>query len=445
MSHTPRSSRANIRRLATGRLISVTGGAAAYTALNFTIWDKTHSPAIQALSLLLTFGITGIVGPFAGALGDRFDRRKVMIWSEAVAAAFFVAMAFTDSPAWLIGLAFGSAIAELPFFAASRAAIPNLIGDESELSWANSLVTIGVHAGIAIGPVIGGVLLAVSGPSWVFAINAISYLISLWLTVSIRVSFQERPAGDTTGTEHEGISAGVRFLWRDRVVRRMAAAWLIFLLGMGIGMVADAALSESFATNGHIPFLWFSISVELGFALLITGWGTGSVIGSATGRWMTARTEPAWLVGGAFGIAVAAFGVGTATVFPLVLASLLAMGTCDGFTIVAENGIMQRRTPDEVRSRVLGAFDAVLSLGLAVAYLVAGPVLEAVGPRWAYRIGGFTAGLAAIALLPLLRLRREAAPSMPDEVEPAEPGRVAQGMRFTSAEELEGGTAVGSV
>ena len=68
--------RSRIRRLALGRFISVTGGAAAFTALNFTVWNRTHSPAMQALSLLLTFGVAGIFGPFAGALGDRYDRRN---------------------------------------------------------------------------------------------------------------------------------------------------------------------------------------------------------------------------------------------------------------------------------------------------------------------------------------------------------------------------------
>ena len=62
----PTQARAKIRRLATGRLISVTGGAAAYTALNFTVWSRTHSPGMQALSLLLTFGVAGILGPFGG-------------------------------------------------------------------------------------------------------------------------------------------------------------------------------------------------------------------------------------------------------------------------------------------------------------------------------------------------------------------------------------------
>jgi len=89
MSTRQRPARTRIRRLAIGRLISITGGAAAYTALNFTVWDRTHSPSMQALSLLLTFGVAGLLGSFAGALGDRFDRRNVMIWSEAISASFF--------------------------------------------------------------------------------------------------------------------------------------------------------------------------------------------------------------------------------------------------------------------------------------------------------------------------------------------------------------------
>ncbi len=410
MGPTPRS---RIRRIAIGRLISVTGGAAAYTALNFTIWNQTHSPMMQAMSLLFTFGVAGLLGSFAGALGDRFDRRRVMIVSEAVSAAFFAAMAFTHAPTLLIGLAFGSAIAELPFFSASRAAIPSLVESDDDLSWANSLVTIGVQAGIAIGPAIGGLLLVVTGQnaSWVFGLNAVSFLVSIVLTLSVRGRFQEERALPGA-EEHAGIAAGLTFLWRDRVFRRMSIAWFVFLLGMGMGMVADASLAENFGSGAF------------GFALLISCWGAGSVIGSAAGRWMNGRTEPVWMVLGAFGVALAAFGVGFAPVFPLVLVSLLVMGTSDGLTIVAENGIMQRRTPDALRSRTMAAFEAVLSIGLAVAYVMAGPVLRAIGPQPVYRVGGVSALVAAIALVPLLRLRGG------EPVELSAP-------RYTSAEALE--------
>jgi MFS family permease len=175
----------------------------------------------------------------------------------------------------------------------------------------------------------------------------------------------------------------------------MAFAWLVFVLGMGMGMVADAPLAESFGTGG-----W-------GFGLLIACWGTGSVLGTMFGRWMNARTEPVWMVFGAAGVAVSAFGVGLFGLFPLVLLSLLVMGTADGISIVAENGIIQRRTPDAVRSRTMAALEAVLSLGLAAAYLAAGPVLRVVEAQSVYVIAGFFAVAATLVLLPLVRLRTD--------------------------------------
>ncbi len=399
-----RSPKSNVRRLALGRMISVTGGAAAYTALNYTVWERTHSPYMQALSLLLTFGVAGLIGPFTGALGDRYNRRTVMIWSEAISAVFFAAMVFAKDPGVLIALAFGSAIAELPFFSASRAAIPNLVESEEDLSWANSLVSMGVHAGIAVGPVIGGGLVAIlaagESPSAdqlhmagavVFGLNSISFLISLAVTLTVRGRFEEERSTDPH-PEHEGLLAGATYLFREPVLRRMAFAWLVFVLGMGMGMVADAPLAESFGTGG-----W-------GFGLLITCWGTGSVLGTVFGRWMNARTEPLWMVFGAAGVAVSAFGVGLFGLFPLVLLSLFVMGTSDGISIVAENGIMQRRTPDAVRSRTMAALEAVLSLGLALAYLAAGPVLRLVEAQSVYVIAGVFALGATLVLLPLVRL-----------------------------------------
>jgi MFS family permease len=388
MSRSPRS---NVRRLAVGRLISVTGGAAAFTALNFTVWERTHSPFMQALALLLTFGVAGLLGPLAGHLGDRFDRRKVMIWSEAVGAAFFTGMAFVDTPIWLILLAFGAAIAELPFFAASRAAIPNLVESEDDIAWANSLVTLGVHAGIAVGPVIGGLLLAAAGSRAVFAVNAVSFLISLGLTITVHGRFQEDRDG--LPNEHAGLSAGLVFLWREPVLRRLTIAWFVFVVGMGMGMVADAPLAEAFGSG------------ELGYGLMIAAWGLGSTLGAGVGRFMTARTEPVWMVAGAAGITVTAVAVGFAPLFPLVLGALLVMGVSDGLTIVSENGMMQRRTPDEIRSRTVAAFEAVLSFGLAVAYIAAGPVLQVLSPQAVYRVAALGAGGALLILLPLLRLR----------------------------------------
>jgi MFS family permease len=200
--------------------------------------------------------------------------------------------------------------------------------------------------------------------------------------------------------EHQGITAGLRFIWRDRPLRVMVIAWTVFLLGAGMGMVADAPLAEHFGAG------------SAGFGLLIACWGLGSVVGSLAGRKLTERTEPAWLVLGAAGIAVAGLGIAFAPTFEVVLVALLIMGMSDGISIVAEQGIMMRRSPDAVRSRVMAGFDALLSLGIALAYVFAGPVLEWLGPKGVYGVGGVSAAVAAVLLLPILRLRH-AVPATP--------------------------------
>jgi MFS family permease len=386
-----RSPRSNVRRLAVGRLISVTGGAGAYTALMFTVWDKTHSATWQSVALLLTFGVVGILSPLTGHFGDRFDRRKVMMISETIAAGVFFSMAFVDDPKPLIALAFVSAMAESPFWSASAAAIPNLVEREEDIAWANSLLGLGRNAGIMIGPVIGGVLLTALGAPWVFAINGATFLVSVLLTMSVKADYSRAHSAEEE-EEHQGIMAGLRFIWRDRPLRIMVIAWTVFLLGAGMGMVADAPLAEEFGAG------------SAGFGLLIACWGFGSVLGSLLGRKLTERTEPLWLVLGAVGIAVSGAGIFFAWTFPVVLISLLAMGISDGITIVAEQGIMMRRSPDAVRSRVTAGFDALLSIGIAIAYIFAGPVLKLLGPQGVYGVGGISAAIAAVILLPLLRL-----------------------------------------
>jgi MFS family permease len=79
------------------------------------------------------------------------------------------------------------------------------------------------------------------------------------------------------------------------------------------------------------------------------------------------------------------------------------MGVADGVTTVAEIGVLQRRSPDAVRSRVMAAFDGVLSVGFAISFILAGPVLGLLGPRPVYAVGGVSAAAAALLLWPAVR------------------------------------------
>ena len=382
-------SRSPVRRIAAARLISLTGGAAAYIALTFTIYERTGSAWWLSATLFLTFGVTGLVSPLAGFLGDRFDRRRVMIWSDLAGAACFAAMAVVRTPVALLSFAFLSTLAEAPFLSASAAAIPNMVSDR-DLSWANSLVSMARYAGITLGPVLGGVLLHSLGASSVFAANAATFVMSAVLVFTVRVPFSRRSTRDDGG-EHRGVRAGFRFLVRDGVLRRITLAWIVMVLGLAMAMVADTPLSISFGQGSR------------GLGLIVACWGAGSVVGAYLGRYLNERTERFAVVFGTATIAVTSLGAGLSPVFWPILAFVLGQGIGDSVSLVGEQGIRQRRTPDAVRSRVMAASEAAWQLAMAVAFVLAGFVLDAVGPQGVYVIGGLAAGAAAIVLLPVLR------------------------------------------
>jgi MFS family permease len=385
--------RTAVRRLALARAISLTGGAAAFAALNYAIYQRTHSPGWVAAALFLTFGTVGFASLFAGSLGDKFDRKRVMILSDLASAACFAAMAFVDDPGWLLAVAFLSALAESPFFAASAAAIPNLV-EEERLGWANGLIAIGRDAGILIGPLIGGALVGTVGAGAVFGINAVSYVGSAAICWSVRGSFNDRAA---VHDEHSGVSAGMRFLWRDSVLRWIALAWIPIALGLGMTMVADVPLVEFFGTGG------------VGYGVLIACWAGGSIVGSLLGRFLNRRTEPIAFAVGAGVVAVSGILTGLSPWFAGVLVAIFVMGIGDGTQLVSQQGITQRRTPDAVRSRVSAAIDAIAHISLGVSYAVAGPVVAWLGPRGTYVFGGFIGLFAIAAAIPAMRASREPA------------------------------------
>lgn len=390
-----------VRRIAAARTISLAGSGAAFAALAYIVFHLTgESTAWASYTLLCTIGAQGLFVSIASGLGDRFDRRRVLVIADLAAAASFVALAFMRTPGQYLVVAFLTAAIESPIYAVSAAAIPNLVEEEG-ITWANSVVAFGRNVGNLIGPALGGVLVAIFAPgttddpdalrragTWVFLLNAGTFVLSAWLVGSTRGRFSDVRSEEAV-SEYHGVVAGMRFMAREPVLRTIAIAWAVLLFGLGMTIVAEPALADVFESG------------SIGYGLLASAWGAGSVVGAVFAqRRLDATSEFSWLI-----VAVLVGGVGFgatawAPVLPLALLFMLVGGVGEGVGGVAEQGIFQRRTPDEVRSRVLGALEATILLSLAASFALAGPVVGAIGARWTYAIGGVSFLFAAAILWP---------------------------------------------
>ena len=395
------SGRSAVRRVAVARGISLTGSGAAFTVLAYIVYRLTGESAIWlSVTLLLTMGMQGLVQPIASWLGDRFDRRRVLVISDLAAAAGFVGLAFARTPGQLVVVASITAILESPVWAVAGASIPNLI-EEEHLPWANGQVAIGRHLGSFVGPLLGTqlvVLLAGDGASpdrligagaFVFGLNTASFLFSAWLIGTAPGRFNDERSEKQ---EHPGIRAGFRYAMSDPVLRAILLGWSVLLLGVGLILVAELPYADEFGQGA------------LGYGVISALWGGGAALGAVfAARWLTAEREPRTLLFSVLLGGMIMFAIGWSPVWIAALALMVAEGICEGFASVAEQGLLQRRTPDEVRSRVAGAVEATTLIALAVSLTAGGPIVEALGPRTAYYIGGAMTVVAALIMAGALR------------------------------------------
>lgn len=395
----------NVARLSVARMISVTGTRASWIALVAVIYARSGgSGAWISAALVVQFGTGVLAAPWAGALGDRFDRRRVMIASDLSAAVVFVGFAFVHSPIALVGLAAVGAIAEAPFGPASSAFLVMLV-PESEWARATAARASGNAAGVFLGGLVGGAVVAAFGGATAFLLNAASFVISALLVLTIRGAYRAAPSNDD---RHVGVWAGVRYVAATRPLRLVVAANGAALVGFGIVNVAEFPL---FAHLG---------SGAAGFGIATAGYGVGTFIGARLGK----RAEGAylekmhllagWAIGGA-SVLLCAFSPSNASV--VILFSVAGVGA--SMAGVASSLIMQRHIPDPVRARVFAASGAVNVGAINIAMIVGGALIAWLGPALLCALCG---AVTLLSLIPAWRLPpRGRLPLSPDAQAADEP------------------------
>src|SRR6516225_6254612 len=331
-----------------------------------------------------------LLGPFGGAVADRYRRRTVLLAGDVLRMLVMAALAATVASAGPVvlviaftALATAAGCAERP---AAMALLPRLVG-EVRLGPANALLHTVQDLGVLIGPAIGAILLGVA-PAWIaFLANGATFAVSAVLISTMRPD--AAPA--------RGYASGVAQLAEGlRTVRTTAfAPWLIVVVAM-------VEFTYGAQTVQLVVYATHSLGLGSGgYGVLLTAAGAGGLVSAvANGRLSTSRRVSVIVV--VTGLLACATQLAYAGVQVLTIALAVtvignaALVSCE---VVGETALA-RIAPREALGRVIGIFDAA-SVAAMVAGAILAPVLVA---ATSLRASLLILGAAALAITLLCRL-----------------------------------------
>jgi MFS family permease len=375
--------------------VSFLGDSLGLVALMLHVAETTGQALAVALLLLAGDFAPALLGPLAGTVADRLDRRRVLVGCELLQGGLVLATALWLPPLpGLLALVGLRAVAGQVFQPASRAAVPALV-PERDLERANAAVGVATNGGETLGPLVAALLLPVLEVRGVLLVDAATFLVSAALLAFL-------PAmGTTPGLGRQAsfladARAGLGYAWAEPTVRAVIGGYVAIVACNGIDDVALVFLATDTLGGGEraVGLLLAAVGVGLlaGYALLARARGrlpmtvlllAGFAVSSA-GNLLTGL---AWAVAAAFAVQ-AVRGLGIAALD------------------VAATTLLQRIVPARLLGRVFGSLYGGIGVAAAFAYLVGGLLLDRTGPRVAFVAAG-AAGLLATGAT-ALALRRGA-------------------------------------
>ncbi|MFF7333318.1 MFS transporter [Streptomyces sp. NPDC008150] len=385
-------------------LVSNIGSAMQGVALDWFVLTLTHSGTALGWVAGLQFAPVLLFGLWGGVIADRYDRRRLLLWTQALYAAQAVLLAVMVlsgyAPLWLLyvlSFALGAVFTvENP---ARLYFVRELVG-RPLIPRAAGLNILSLNAARLIGPAVAGVLIGVIGTGWVFALNAASFAAVLAGVASIRPRAADAPAAAPPPWRKAG-GEGLRYVGSRPEL---------------VGVFTVFGLAATFAVSFPTTLTLFAGRVfdvgSDGLGFMNTALAVGTVAGTlAATRGITPRVRT--VVAGA--VLFGAFEVLAALMpsYPAFLALLLPTGCALMILNTAVSAFVQSEVDDAMRGRVMAVYTVISMGGSPVGGPVIGWVSEHAGVRWGMASGAAAAVLAALGVALWLSHRLAAAPAGP--------------------------------
>jgi MFS family permease len=383
----------------TGAFVSNIGTWMETVGVGILVTEATDQAGWAALVAAAGFAPGALLGPFGGALADRFSRKRILLLTttaQTLLAGTLFALALRGDPApgLVVLIVLGTGCANALGFPSYQAILPDLVPPDEIVS-AVGLSSAQWNLGRVIGPALAGVVIAAGGDrwgfAWAFGINTVSFL-AVILVVAVLHLPGPRP-GARGSSILRSIKEGFAFSWREPGLRTVLAYMTVNSLFAApfIALIPPMALKVLDAGDS-------------GVSALVAAQGVGAVVmalslGSLAQRYSSRGLLQAvlWLLP----IALFAYALSPDLIVAVVLLFIvgaLYLGTLSSFTSIA-----QLRAPPELRGRVMSVLAVLLGALYPLGSLVQGWLSDNIGQR-------VTQAGAALAMLGIVGLLQAARP-----------------------------------
>jgi MFS family permease len=381
-----------------GQMTSLFGTWMQSTAQGYLVYELTHSAAYLGYVGFASGIAMWVFTLYGGVIADRVPRRSLLVVTQGLSMLLAFALsaltfARVVAPWHIIVLAFLLGVVNAFDVPARQSFVIEMVGRE-DLVNAIAMNSTMFNAAVVAGPAIGGLTYALFGPGLCFAINGISFIAVIAALLSMRLEPGSAPARRTSAFAE--IREGLRAVRDDRTI---------------LGLIALVGAASVFGMSYVTLMPAWAVRVLHGDArtngLLQSARGLGALaaaLGIASlgrfrfrGRLLTAGSV-------VFPVMLVAFSL--TRVLPGSLAVLLLVGASNITINSLANSLVQTRTPDELRGRVMSIYNLVFMGLLPIGALMAGAIAEKGGAPLAVLVGagGTLACAAAIAIaVPSLR------------------------------------------
>ena len=370
----------------TGQVFSLVGSRLAQFSLVWWLTASTGSATILATSTLVAVLPNVILGPFAGVLIDRWERRKVMIVADSFVAVVSALLAFLfwrgSMQVWHVYVAMLARSLGDVFHSNAMQASTSLMVPGKHLSRVAGINQSMYGALNVVAPPLGALLMTILPLHQIMSIDVATAIVAVSPLFFIAIPQPESRSqpGSAEHTMVYQIRSGLRYVW----------GWPGLMAIVIVAMVINFIINPAFSL---LPLLvtdhFQGGAVELGW--LESAWGIGMVLGGLLlSIWGGFRQRIYTSLGGLVleGLAIMVFGLTPQSAFWLGWAALFAAGIMNPLINGPFFAVLQATVEPEMQGRVFTLVGSLTAAMMPLSLAVAGPLADLIGIRTWYIVGG---------------------------------------------------------